>query len=425
MTARLAYVVSRFPKLTETFILREILELQRLGWPLELYSVKHEREAVRQPDVAPLEPTAHFLEAVSTRTLSANARLFSRSPRLYTRLLTNVVWGNRASADFLTKGLATFPGTIELAERMRRSQVSHIHACWATHPALLALLAAEIVGVGFSFTVHAHELFVNPTMLAEKVRRARFVVTVSEFNRRRLCDLVGPAAVTKVEVVHCGIDLGTYHYEPREPRAVATSILAVGSLQEYKGFDCLVRACALIREAAPRQRFTCNIIGAGPLRRSLERLIASFGLQSEIRLLGGHNNHAVRRCMEQSDTMVVPSIVARNGQMDGIPVVLMEAMAVGLPVVASDLSGIPELVRHGETGLLVPPGDPVAIRDAVLECWRAPKAAVERAWRGRQLVEREFDLATNVSRLAGLFERALASGNSRNGCVRSSAGRGV
>jgi glycosyltransferase involved in cell wall biosynthesis len=329
--------------------------------------------------------------------------------------VTDTIVGNRSSPDFLVKGLGALPGTIELAERMRSQGVRHIHAHFGTHAALVALLAAEIIGVGFSFTIHAHELFVDTTMLAEKVRRARFVVAISQFNRRLLRELVGPIADEKVEVVRCGVDLSSYQFHARAPTKGQKSILAVGSLREYKGLDRLVHACALLHAAVPEQDFVCNIVGEGPLRESLTSLIATLQLGGVVRLLGAQDQHTVRHLMDGADTMVLPSVVARNGQMEGIPVVLMEAMATGAPIIASDLSGIPELVRHGDTGLLVPPDDPGAIRDAVLECWSAPDAAAERARRGRRLVEREYNLVANVSDLARLFSGELATSGELDG----------
>jgi glycosyltransferase involved in cell wall biosynthesis len=407
MNGRLAYLVSRFPLVSETFILREMLQLEAGGWPLDLFALHHEHPQVRHPHAERFELTAQYLEPTSTRTVRANVRQVVRAPGRYGRLLARTVAGNVGSPDFLAKGVAIFPGVVELAERMRRRGVRHIHAHFGTHPALAAMLAADLIGAGYSFTVHAHDLFVDTTMLAEKVRRARFVATISEFNRRRLIQLAGPSVAHKVAVIRCGVDPLRYAYIPRTPHDGPQRILAVASLQEYKGLEYLVRACRRLRDAAPDHAFQCEIVGGGPLSDSLARLIARLGIDDQVRLLGPRDENAVRTLMQRADTLVMPSVVARDGQMEGIPVVLMEAMALGLPVVASDLSGIPELVRHQETGLLVPPGDPEAIKDGILACWREPNEAATRARAGRVLVEREYDLGQNAARLAGQFERTL------------------
>jgi colanic acid/amylovoran biosynthesis glycosyltransferase len=407
MNGRLAYVVSRFPLVSETFILREMLQVEARGWPLDLFALHHEQPLIRHPHAARYERSAQYLEPISARMIRANARQVARRPGRYGRLLARTIAGNLGSIDFLAKGAAIFPGVVELADRMRRRGVRHIHAHFGTHPALASMLAAELIGVGYSFTVHAHDLFVDTTMLPEKVRRARFVATISEFNRRRLIELAGPSAAEKIAVIRCGVDPHRYAFSPRTPHDGPHRILAVASLQEYKGLEYLIRACALLRDDLPRQVFHCEIAGGGYLHDSLQQMIAGLGLGDRVRLLGPQDENAVRMLMQRADTLVLPSVVARDGQMEGIPVVLMEAMALGLPVVASDLSGIPELVRHQDTGLLVPPADSEAIKSAILACQRAPHGAAARAHAGRMLVEREYDLRENVAQLAAQFERVL------------------
>jgi glycosyltransferase involved in cell wall biosynthesis len=408
----LAYVIARFPLLSETFILREILELKHQGWEFDTYSVSRARSQVRHPETAALEPSVRTRKPLSPATVGSTGRLLRRDPRLCARLFARTVLGNRRSPEFLVKGLAVLPWAVEIAETMRRQRVRHIHAHYGTHPTLVAMLAAKILGIGFSFTVHAHDLFVNTTMLAEKVRAARFVVPISDYNRACLQRLTGPLPDSRLPVVRCGIDLEAYPFRLALEASSAASgnrrILAVGSLQEYKGHDRLIRACALLRERRPDWTFQCDIVGEGGLRPQLEGLISGLELQDRVRLLGGKDQQTVRRLMEEASVLVLPSVVSRSGQMEGLPVTLMEAMAVGTPVVATRLSGIPELVRDGDTGLLVPPDDPAAIRDAVLACWRDPAAAADRARRGRALVEQEHDLQKNVEKLSRLFADAIA-----------------
>jgi colanic acid/amylovoran biosynthesis glycosyltransferase len=426
----LAYVIARFPLLSETFILREILELQQQGWEFDTFSVSRAHSRIRHPETAALEPSVRMRRPLSTATVGSTSRLLRRDPRLYARLFSQTVLGNCLSPEFLAKGLAVLPWAVEIAETMRRQRVRHIHAHYGTHPALVAMLAAKILGISFSFTVHAHDLFVNTTMLAEKVRAARFVVPISDYNRACLQRLAGPLPDSRLPIVRCGIDLEAYPFRSALEGSYAASgngrILAVGSLQEYKGHDRLIRACALLRDQRPDQVFQCDIVGEGHLRPQLEGLIAALQLQDRVRLLGGQDHQAVRRLMEQASVLVLPSVVSRSGQMEGLPVTLMEAMAVGTPVVATRLSGIPELVRDGDTGLLVPPDDPGAIRDAVLACWSDPAAAADRARRGRTLVEQEHDLRLNVEKLSDLFAAAvLAEPGERSTGDRPATGSGL
>lgn len=413
---RLGYVLSRFPYLPETFTLREMLALERLGWDVDVYGIQHQRDAVKHPEALRLEAAAEYLtfNPLARPVRDATLRLLRRDPARYARLLRLTVRGNLASRDFLVKALALFPGAIELAERMRRRGVAHLHAQYGTHSAMLALLAADLLGIGFSFGVHAHDLYVDSTMLAEKLHRARFVAAISEFNRGWLQRLArSPHDQAKIHVVRCGVDVEAYAYRPRPPRRTGDvrgpfRILAVGSLQPYKGHEHLVRACARLAADPGAPSIECTVIGGGALKPSLEALASSLGVAERVRFAGPRDQHGVRQAMDEADLLVLPSVVAANGQMEGIPVVLMEAMALGLPVIASQLSGIPELVRPADTGVLVPPADPAALSQAILASLRDRPAALARAERARRLVEQEFALDTNAARLSALFEQSVS-----------------
>jgi colanic acid/amylovoran biosynthesis glycosyltransferase len=409
VTGRLAYLVSRFPRLSETFIVREMLELEQRGWSIDLCSIIHERASTVHPEAAQIEPRVLFLDSLSSHTIAANRELLLRSPGLYARLLTTTLGGNLRSPAFLAKALYIFPGAIELAARLRARRIDHLHAQFGSHPGLLALLAAETLGIGFSFHVRAVDLFVDTTMLVEKIRRARFVVAISEFNRRRLRELAGELVDQKVVVIRNGLDLERYRFRARTPSPRQASLLAVGSLLEYKGHEYLVEACALLRAAQPDSQFRCDIVGEGPHRAKLQSLIAQHHLEGTVSLLGARDQHDVRSMMDQADVLVLPSVIARNGSMEGLPNVLIEAMALGLPVISTNISGIPELVHDGETGLLVPEKDSAALRDAILQVWHSPEKALSRAERGRALVEQNHDARTNAPRLETLFSQAIGT----------------
>ena len=407
MPDRLAYIVSRFPKTTETFILREVTELSMLGWSVELFSIRHTHESVVHAQAKDLEPNVHYPRWRSL--MAGNLRQFARCPRMWLRLLAITVRGNLRSPDSLAKSLAVFLIAVVWASEMERLGVRHIHAHFGSYPGLAALLAAESLGIGFSFTVHAHDLYADNAMLEEKVRRARFVITISEFNRRQLRALVGSEVAKRVHVVRCGVNVHAYAFRRRRNALDRRALLSVAALREYKGIAYLIRACALLRATAPQDAFVCQIVGDGPERAALERLIRELRLEGCIQLLGACEHNMVKDLLAEADTFVLPSVVARNRYMDGIPVALIEAMASGVPVIASELSGIPELVRPRETGLLVPPKNAAAIRDAILYCWCYPKAAEQRAVRARALVVRQYNLEVNTRELATAFERVLAS----------------
>jgi colanic acid/amylovoran biosynthesis glycosyltransferase len=399
----LAYIVSRFPVVTETFILREIVSLQQAGWPVEVFALRHMRERVTQVEAAHLDPDVHF-----PRAASSLLGMMQRDRAKIREWVHVIVSGHGTCVRAQARALFVLPVALAWARQMHQSGVRHIHAHFGSFPTLAAMIAADRQGIGFSFTVHAHDLFADNQMLAEKTRRARFVVAISEFNRDRIADLLEPTHAKHIRVIHCGVDTDAFAFRalPAEPKP--HRILAVAALREYKGLRHLVEACRLLRCAAPDTPFVCHIVGDGPERHALERQIEGSGLRSHVRLEGAVDEEGVREFLGNSDTFVLPSIVARNGYMDGIPVALMEAMACGVPVIASRLSGIPELVRDADTGLLVPPGSAAAVCEAILRTWSEPSLAKLRARRARLLIEREYNLRNTSRQLADAFADAFS-----------------
>jgi colanic acid/amylovoran biosynthesis glycosyltransferase len=279
--------------------------------------------------------------------------------------------------------------------------VEHVHAHFATYPALAAWVCWRLTGVPYSFTAHAHDLFVaaDRGLLGRKLGDARFVVAISEYNRRFL-QTVSEDRETPVHVVHCGIDPCAYRFRPRRPASGGpVRALCVASLQEHKGHRVLFEALAGGGVALERVRL--DLVG-GRDRRPLERLARELGIADRVRFHGALPEHEVAAMLDKADLFVLPSLVARDGQMEGIPVAIMEALAAGLCVVASRLSGIPELVRDGETGILADPGDPASLQEALRravqgDCGGASAAA------GRSLVEAEFAVERSAQRLGDLF----------------------
>lgn len=398
---KLAYIVSRFPSLTETFVLREVLCLEAMGWPVELYALRQMRPSTVHSAAARIARRAHFGD--SAHTMARGVRLLAAHSAYLGSALKLILEGYRKSPRAMAKALLALTAAAAWAEQMHADGIEHVHAHFGSYPALAAMVAAELQGIGFSFTVHAHDLFADNQLLTEKARRAQFVVTISEFNRERLTCLLGSHSVRQLQVIHCGVDLEQFVFTPRQSAQRLCRLLCVAALREYKGLEHLIEACRLLRDAAPDVAFLCEIVGEGPLRHALERQIQRSGLSHVVRLAGARDEAGVRWLLERSDIFVLPSIVARNGYMDGIPVALMEAMAAGVPVVASQLSGIPELVRNNATGVLVPPADAHALCGALLKTMSEPELAMQRARQARVLVEREYDLRRTTRQLAELF----------------------
>ena len=286
-----------------------------------------------------------------------------------------------------------------------RGRATRVHAHYATYPALAAWVCHRFTGVPYSFTAHAHDLYVDSSMLVRKVADATEVVTISEFNRNLL---EGLGTGTPITIVPCGIDVASYPFRtlPR-PGSGAVRALCVASLQEYKGHRVLLDALASGRpELADLE---LDLIGDGVLRDALQARARELGIADRVHFLGPRTESEVRDALAGADVFVLPSIVAADGQMEGLPVALMEALACGVPTVSTSLSGIPEIIRPEVTGLLAAPGDASALADALVRTIADPDGAAARARAGRTLVEREFDANSTVTSLADLLTRGPAA----------------
>jgi len=411
---RLAYLMSRFPKATETFILYEILELERLGHRVEIFPLVLHREGTLQPGAVELVQRAHDIRPVSPEVLRAQVHWLRRRPRRYVGAWAAAIRGNIRSPRFLLRALVAVPLGATFARRMETLRIDHIHAHWATHPALAAYVAAKLTGLPYSFTAHAHDIYVDRAMLDEKIRAARFVVTISEQNRRLFEGWYGSSATAKVAVIHCGADPAVFTASPAEPgtarpvggsAATLLRILSIASLQPQKGQRFLIDACRLLVDRGLAVQ--CQLVGEGEERSALLGRIRELGLQDVVELLGSQPRDRVAELLGRADVVVQPSVVLRSGKTEGIPVALMEALAAERAVVASRLSGIPELVVDGETGLLVEPGNPIALADAIQRLAGDPDLRGRLGRAGRELVLAEFDLRRNTAALADRFRESI------------------
>jgi glycosyltransferase involved in cell wall biosynthesis len=312
------------------------------------------------------------------------------------------VAGTWGSANFLFGGLAIFAKVAHAARRMEADGVTHVHCHFANHPALAGFVIHRLTGIPYSFTAHGSDLHKDRRMLTRKVEEAAFVATISDYNRRLILEECGERLAEKVVVVHCGVD--TAVFQPRMAGirpARPFTIVCVGTLHEVKGQTHLVEACRLL--AAAGFDFVCHLVGGGPDHRRLERQIAEAGLDRRAVLEGNLRRAEIATLLGDADVLAAPSVPTRSGKREGIPVVLMEALSSGIPVVASRLSGIPELVEDGVTGLLVPPGDPQSLADALRRLRADPALCRRLGGAGREKVRREFDVHLNAAALASRF----------------------
>ncbi len=400
---KIGYITSRFPKLTETFVLYEIVALDRRGVPTTVYPLLSTGQKVIHPEVESIAERVHQHPFLSLPILVTNWRYFRRSPRVYLSTLTEILRGCWGSANFFIGAIGIFPKAVRFAHEMVGEGVTHVHAHFANHPTVAALVVHRLTGIPFSFTAHGHDIHVERRMLREKIDAAEFAIMISEYNRRLVLEDCVGADPGKLHLIHCGAD--TEFFAPRASQRSdgRFSIVCVGSFIEVKGHRYLLEACRLLRER--HVDLCCHLVGDGPGRPQLAEQIAKAGLEGEVVMHGALPRPSVARLMTECDVIVQPSVPTRRGSREGIPISLMEGMASGLPAVASRISGIPELVEDGKTGLLLPPRDAVALADALQSLREDPDLRREMGRAGREKVLREFDLCRNAARLAALIEK--------------------
>jgi colanic acid/amylovoran biosynthesis glycosyltransferase len=401
---RVAYVMSRFPKLTETFILYEILALERQGIEVELYPLLREPERVLHPEAVSLVERARYLPFLSWAILGSQLHFLRRRPRAYLGALGSLVAGTWGSFNYFFGGLAIFPKVVHAARLMVENGIGHVHCHFSNHPATAGFVIRRLTETPYSFTAHGSDLHRDRRMLCRKVAEADTVVAISDYNRGVILHECGGRWGEKVVVLHSGVDTEFFRPVARDGARSPFTVLCVGSFEEVKGQTHLIEACRRLVESG--LDVVCQLIGDGPLRAELERQIDAAGVGSRIRLMGRRTRDEVAAALGDADVLVAPSVPTARGDREGIPVVLMEAMASGLPVVASSLSGIPELVVDGETGLLTSPGDPAALADALRTLHDDPALRRRLGAAGSELVRAEFDVARNAAALARHFAAA-------------------
>lgn len=404
---RIAYIMSRFPTLTETFILNEMLAMESMGVDVELYPLLRERQTVLHPDTERWMRRAHYHSFISWPIVRANLHFLRHRPRTYLCLWSEVLGKTWGSANFFIGALGIFPKSVRFAYEMQRCGVEHVHAHFATHPTVAALIIHRLTGIPFSFTGHGSDVHVERRMLDTKVEAATFAVAVSEFNRGLMLDECGPEAAPKIHILHCGVDTDTFSPGPRPRNGRPLRIVCVAALDEPKGHTYLIEACRMLHERG--MAFRCHLIGEGPFRREIEACIAHAELRGRVHLHGGLPAPSVASMLRRADVAVLASQPVNN-RFEGIPVALMEAMSCALPVVATSVGGIPELVEHERTGLVVPPGDAAAIADALQRMADDRTLREEFGRCGRERVLSEFDLHANARKLFQMITGPRAIG---------------
>jgi glycosyltransferase involved in cell wall biosynthesis len=430
----LAYLLGTFPALTETFVLGEIQALREAGVTVELFALRPPQTSHDRSHGADLAAETYYSPALDSREMwAANLAALRRAPGRYLGTLASVVARTALNPVHCAKTIGIFAAAAAFAERMRERSVRHIHAHWANYPATAAYIASRLLDIPFSITAHVYDATLIRSLMREKIRRAAFVVTCNRFNGDRLGGLV-PEARSKIIINYHGAALERFEPAPRPaPEDDVVELLSCGSLYPRKGFPVLIEACRLLRDRG--HRFRCTIVGEGPLRPRLEQLIERHGLGDLVRLVGALPHREVIAAYRRADLFTLACVTDHLGWdelfsepvlllevgpaipfrslTDGIPNVLVEAMAMELPVVSTTVAGVPELVADGANGLLVPEQDPEALAEALASLIKDPGRRRAFGLRGRATVTERFDRARNIQELVRVFTRLAPTPTTR------------
>lgn len=394
------YVVKRYPRYSETFIVTEILAHEAAGLPIEIFSLRSPNDHHFQDTIARVRAPVHYLSSETGRASELWAFLRDAChefPQLRTELQEAVEY----------EALDVYQAVL-VAREVRQRGIHHIHAHFASVATTVARLAARFAGVPYSFTAHAKDIFhesVRADDLRRKLRDAAAVITVSEYNKEYLHQAFGGDSA-RVQRVYNGLDLERFRYDA--PSVRPARIVSVGRLVEKKGFADLIDACAVL--ASRGGAFTCEIIGTGELEESLKEHARRLGLQARIEFLGARPQEEVIDRVKSAAVFVGPYVVADDGNREGLPTTILEAMALGTPCVSTDVSGLPEVLQDGSTGLMVPQHDPGALAEAIERLLADASLRLRLATRARGLIETQFEIRRNVACLREVFQAAARGG---------------
>ncbi|MEX0745171.1 MAG: glycosyltransferase family 4 protein [Phycisphaeraceae bacterium] len=410
---RIAYLTGEYPRATDTFIQREVAALRELGVDVRTFAIRRpaSSESTGREQEAERARTSYLLPARVGELLAAHAALLCRRPKRYAEALT-LAW--RTAPEGVVNHayqLFYFAEAALLARRLERAGISHVHNHFANSSCSVAMLAGHLAGLPFSFTLHGPAIFYEPRRwrLDEKTSRARFVACISWFCRSQAMLFAARKDWPKLHVVHCGVDLALF--AARRHDGPGGRVLFVGRLAAVKGVAVLLEAMAEVVRQCPQAELT--LVGDGADRGELERLAGELGVAAHVRFVGYRSPSEVRALLEASDLFVLPSFA------EGVPVVLMEAMAAGVPVVATRVAGVSELVEDGVAGRLVHPGDSEALTRAMAALLNDAALRQRMGDAGRAAVRQEFDVRREAHRLRLLFE---ASGRGESPAVRPITG---
>ncbi|MCF6256313.1 MAG: glycosyltransferase family 4 protein [Gammaproteobacteria bacterium] len=402
---RIGYVVKRYPRYSETFIVNEILAHEKAGLSLDIFALRPSNDTHFQDNIAKVRAPITYLPAPSALSVSE----FWSELMAAIKSLPDWVTGLDAAQYEVARDV--YQAAL-LALQAREKGIEHLHAHFATSATTVARLAALFAGLTYSFTAHAKDIFhesVQHHDLQKKISDATSVITVSNYNVDFLQNRFGHSA-SKVQRIYNGLDLLRLPYS--DPHHRPPRIVAVGRLIEKKGFCDLIAACAELHKR--NIDFECQIIGGGPLQDTLVADIHQRGLQNKVKTLGPLPQKEVIACLQQTAVFAAPCVVGLDGNRDGLPTVLLEAMALGVPCISTDVTGIPEAIKHNHSGLIVPQKDVAALTDALAHLLLHSQERTRLAQHARRLIEQAFDIDQNTAALRSVFDTATSNNVLKN-----------
>lgn len=396
---RIAYFINQYPKVSHSFIRREILALERQGIEVQRIALRGwDAELQDAEDVAEREKTRYVLQDGVKGLLAPTLQVLRAQPRrFFSTLWLALRMGQRADRPW-PYHLVYLAEACQVVQWLQASEANHVHAHFGTNSTEVVMLANALGGPAFSFTVHGPEEFDKPQFLhvGEKVRRAAFVAAVSSYGRSQLFRWVAHRHWAKVKVVHCGLERA-FHEVPAVPATAAPRLVCVGRLCEQKGQLLLIEAARML--AAQALTFELVLAGDGEMREEIQALIVRYGLQAHVRITGWISSAQVREEILAARALVLPSFA------EGLPVVIMEAMALRRPVLTTYVAGIPELVHPGENGWLFPAGAVEELATAMADCLAQPVEVLQRMGEAAyQRVLQRHDIDTEAAKLASYFK---------------------
>lgn len=407
--ARVAYILLWFPKPSETFIFREVLKLWELGLPVKVFALYGEVRKELSPEMAEISGKVERLGIPYLAEVPSEVAYWLRKkPRETVRLFREVLFRRWSCLEVAGESIWAFFGGLRLARRFLEQGIEHIHADWANGPATAAWVASWLTGIPFSFTGRAGDIFPQDGALREKIRDCAFVRTDVKNNVDYLAGFAN-GQTDKIRLIYASFTLRDFKQAPVEMQP-PYQLLALGRFVRTKGYDVLLHAARIMKDSG--LPFHVTIAGSGPRGPSLKLLSRQLELDDCVSFPGFVTHDRVSELFATSDVFIMPSVVHKSGDRDGIPNVLVEAFVHGIPVVATDVSGIKEIVINEETGLLIPERDPEAIALAIRTMIGDRERALAMAERGKALVLKQFDPEENGRQLFHLFLQAANNGRS-------------